>query len=183
MKEFDESKEDWMEKSERCDRERKENSVQKSMYEEEIKKLQNRIREVSFDLTENLKRKENETSRNLEIQSETENRINGMQKEIKDLSIMNKSFKSDLEKERLKNREYMNDIEGYKEKFNRLEESLKKSLNENNSLMEKDLEGQKKLEVTSIENKELLKKIENLKEKFMTEKKEYEFNLLSLEEV
>lgn len=139
--------------------------------EEENKRLQSKLASFTGNFNENMKKKDNDLQKSLEAKLEYENRIESLQKQLKEQLAVGRTMKGEIDSSKMKERELAKDLEMIKGKYSLLEEQNRKLLRNIEENSEKESSFRLKLEGIIEENKVLLSKIEGLKEeKFGLEK-------------
>ena len=130
-----------------------------------------------------MKKKDIDLQTSLEAKLEYENKIEHLQKQLKDQSIALKSTRSEVEVERNKQKELQHEIELSKAKHVMLEDHNKKLIRMNEENAEKELNYKNRIDNCIEENRDLLRKIEGLKEQNGQIERDCQAKLAKIEEV
>lgn len=130
-----------------------------------------------------MKKKDVDLQRTLEAKLDYENKIEHIQKQLKDQTVTLKSLKSELDSEKNKQKEFQHENELMKSKLSMLEEQNKKIMRINDEFSEKEQFYKAKIETINEENRELSKKFESFKEEKLIIENECQNKLARLEEV
>lgn len=144
--------------------------------EEENRRLQAKIQSFSSNFNENMKKKDLDLQKSLEIKLEYETRIETLQKQLKELSNLNKTLKSEAEAKAQKEREFLKESENFKE----INRKLAKNLEE---IAQKEAALRHKTDALAEENSDLLKKLDSFKEEKALLQRDFQEKLAKAEEV